>query len=82
MNWDQFLPNARPRSLAQPPALPQEGMVEMSEEDKDEQESSLYKEDSFRMYCMKVSGRTSRQLILASLIGFSGLVETSSSSRL
>ena len=26
-----------------------------AEEDKDAQESSLYKEDSFRMYCMKVA---------------------------
>lgn len=32
----------------------QEGTAEMTEEDKDAQESSLYKEDSFRMYCMKV----------------------------
>lgn len=26
-----------------------------AEEEKDAQESSLYKEDSFRMYCMKVT---------------------------
>lgn len=68
----EWVPKARRRSLAHIPALLQDGMVDMTEEDKDEQESSLYKEDSFRMYCMKVSSRTSRQLILASLVGFCG----------
>ena len=35
-------------------SLSQEGVSEVSEEEKDAQESSLYREDSFRMYCMKV----------------------------
>ena len=32
------------------------------EDDKDAQESSLYKEDSFRMYCMKVASPSSGDL--------------------
>ena len=46
-------------------SLSQEGVSEISEEEKDAQESSLYREDSFRMYCMKVCRCLSRQLILA-----------------
>lgn len=40
----------------QPPAatFSQQVAPELSEEEKDAQDSSLYKEDSFRMYCMKV----------------------------
>ena len=41
-----------------------------AEEEKDAQESSLYKEDSFRMYCMKVTspiqGRLARRGVVVS----------------
>lgn len=50
-----LVPTWRPLAgLATFVSLSQEGVSEISEEEKDAQESSLYREDSFRMYCMKV----------------------------
>lgn len=56
---------AVPSSCADTTRRPQDVAME-AEEEKDTQESSLYKEDSFRMYCMKVvrcSTATSRRCI-------------------
>lgn len=57
---------AVPSSFADTTRRPQDVAME-AEEEKDTQESSLYKEDSFRMYCMKVvrwSTASSRRSIL------------------